>query len=99
MSEKDQGAEQPEAFDLTALEIDQILGLFIGILSAKAWQYMGLQVAPGRKAAEKDMARAAVAIDCISYMADKLVPLIPESEAGRLRAMITDLKINYARNA
>lgn len=98
MSGKEE-AEQPQQFDLTALDIDQILGLFIGILVAKAWQYMGLRLAPGKKDVEKDMVRAAMAIDCVSFMADKIIPSLPDTEASNLRAVITDLKINYAKNA
>jgi len=99
MAEEDQKAEQPQAFDLAALDIEQLLSLFIGILAAKAWQYMGLRVAPGKKEVEKDMARAATTIDCIASLADRLATRLPEAEAGRLRSLITDLQINYAKNA
>jgi len=98
MSPEEEEGGKPRALDLTAIDVDNLLALFIGVLAAKAWQYMGLQLAPGDKEAKKDMARASVAIDCLSYMADKLAPLLPESEVGRLRSMITDLKINYAKN-
>ena len=98
MTEKE-SVEKPSQLDLTALEIEQIIGLFMGILTAKAWQYMGLQLTPGKSETVKDMAKASTTIDCISYLADKIVPLMPESEASSLGAMITDLKINYARNA
>jgi len=50
MSQEDQKADQ--AVDLTALDIDQLLGLFIGILAAKAWQYMGYRLDPGKKEIE-----------------------------------------------
>lgn len=91
--------EQPQAVDLTALDIDQLLGLFIGILAAKAWQYMGLRLAPDKKEAEKDLAKAATAIDCAALLTDKLAPSLPEAEARRLRAIITDLQINYAKQS
>ncbi len=44
--------DSPQPLDLTALDIDQLLGLFIGILSAKTWQYMGLRLTPGKEEAE-----------------------------------------------
>ena len=91
--------EEPQAVDLTALELDQLLGLFLGILSAKAWQYMGVRIAPGKGDAEKDMVKAAAAIDCVAFLAEKIAPGLPAEEAGRLRAMVADLQINYAKKA
>lgn len=91
--------EEQQAVDLTALDIDQLLGLFIGILAAKAWQYMGLRLAPDKKEAEKDLAKAAAAIDCAAFLTERLTPSLPEAEARRLRAMITDLQINYAKQS
>lgn len=92
--EKEEG---PQAVDLTALELDQLLGLFIGILSVKAWQYMGIRLAPGKEESEKDMVKAAAAIDCVAFLAEKIAPSLPAEEAGRLRAMVADLQINYAK--
>ena len=89
--------QEQEGVDLTALEIDQLLGLFIGVLAAKAWQYMGYRLAPGKKEAEKDLARAAAAIDCVSFLAERLSPYIPDAESRRLRALVADLQINYAK--
>jgi len=89
--------EQPQTFDLTALDLDQILGLFAGILATKAWQYMGYRLAPGKEDVERDLAKATAAIDCVSFLVDRLAPSLPEAEAGRLRAMVADLQINYAK--
>ena len=91
--------EGPQAVDLTALEFDQLLGLFLGILSAKAWQYMGVRLTPGKGEAEKDMVKAAAAIDCVAFLADKVAPGLPAEEAGRLRSIVADLQINYAKKA
>ncbi|MBS7651799.1 MAG: DUF1844 domain-containing protein [Candidatus Bathyarchaeia archaeon] len=94
-----EGKEERPLIDLSALDIDQLLSILIGILAAKAWQYMGLRLIPGKEEIEKDMRKAALAIDCAAFMAERLAPRLPESEARRLKAMITDLQINYARNA
>ena len=94
--EKEEG---PQAVDLTALELDQLIGIFIGVLSAKAWQYMGIRLAPGKGEAEKDMVKAAAAVDCVAFLADKVAPGLPAEKAGRLRAMVADLQINYAKKA
>ena len=95
----EESKEEPQAVDLAALDIDQILSLFIGILAAKAWQYMGYRLTPGKKEAEKDLAKAAAAIDCVAFLTEKIAPSLPTEDAGRLRAMVTDLQINYAKKS
>ena len=89
--------ERSQAVDLTALEIDQLIGLFIGILSAKAWQYMGIRLTPGKIEAENDMGKASMAIDCVVFLTEKIAPNLPAEEAGRLREMVADLQINYVK--
>ena len=90
--------EGPAALDLTAVELDDLLGLFIGVLSEKAWQYLGVRLTPGKSEAEKDMARARSAIDCVAFLAEKLAPGLPAEDASRLRSMVADLQLNYVRN-
>ena len=46
---------------------------------------------------EKDLVKAASAIDCASYLSDKLSQYLPLEEAERVKATIIDLKINYAK--
>ncbi|HUS78007.1 MAG TPA: hypothetical protein VM050_05030, partial [Patescibacteria group bacterium] len=69
------------------------------LLSAKAWQYMGVQLTPGTDELEKDMVKASTAIDCVSFRVGRLATLLPESERGKMVAMVADLKINYAKQA
>ena len=87
----------PEPLDVTSLDVYQLLGLFIGVLSEQAWQYMGLRVRPGSQKVEKDMPRAKVAIDCISYMIERLEPQANDAEKNKLRALLADLQINFVR--
>lgn len=94
--EKKEDREAP--LSLTALEVEQILQLFIGVLATKAWQYIGLQLTPGKEEVSKDLRRASTAIDCISLLSEKLNPYLGVEEAERLRSLITDLKINYVEN-
>jgi hypothetical protein len=88
-----------QSLDLTSLEIEQLLSIFIGILVAKAWQYMGLRLAPGKDEIEKDLVKASTSIDCISFMVNNISPFIPEDEIEKLRSMVADLQINYAKHA
>jgi hypothetical protein len=89
--------ERPATLDLTAVELDDLLGLFIGIMSEKAWQYMGIRLAPGKTEADKDMAKAQSAIDCVAFLTEKIAPNLSPDDARRLRARITDLQLNYVK--
>jgi len=86
-----------EAVDLTTFDLDLLLGLFVSVLSAKAWQYMGVRLAPGKEEMEKDLVKASTAIDCVSFLVERLAPNLSETDAGRLKAMVSDLQINYAK--
>jgi hypothetical protein len=99
VTEENPGEETPQALDLTILELDQLLGIFISLLAAKAWQYMGIRLTPGKEEAEKDLVKAAAAIDLVIVMVDKVAPFLDEDDVGRLRSMIADLQLNYARQA
>ena len=89
--------ERLATLDLTAVELDDLLGLFISILSEKAWQYMGVRLAPGKSEVEKDMTKARSTIDCIAFLTDKIAPSLSSDEARRLRSMVTDLQLNYVK--
>ena len=99
MTEEKPDVEAPQALDLTVLELDQLLGIFISLLAAKAWQYMGIRLTPGKEETEKDLVKAAAAIDLVTVMVDKVAPFLGEDDVGRLRSMIADLQLNYARQA
>ena len=99
MTEENPDEETPQALDLTVLELDQLLGIFISLLAAKAWQYMGIRLTPGKEETEKDLVKAASAIDLVTVMVDKVAPFLDEDDVGRLRSMIADLQLNYARQA
>ncbi|MCX6655267.1 MAG: DUF1844 domain-containing protein [Candidatus Bathyarchaeota archaeon] len=89
--------EGPATLDLTAVELDDLLGLFIGILSEKAWQYMGIRLAPGKSEVDKNMVKAKAAIDCVAFLTEKIAPSLSPDEDRRLRSMVTDLQLNYVK--
>ena len=99
MSESKPSGDTHQPLDLTALDLDQLLGLFSGILAAKALQYMGLRLTPGKEDVERDLVKAAAAIDCVSIMIDKMAPRLSDEELSSLRSMIADLQLNYARQS
>ena len=85
--------------DPSTLELEQLFGLFIGLLSGKAWEYMGLRLPPGKSEPEKDLVKASISIDTVEFMVEKLVPTMSKEETDRIRGMVSDLKLNYARQA
>lgn len=99
MSEEKINIGEPQPVDLTAFELEQLLSLFVGILMAKAWQYMGLRLTPGKDTIEKDLVKAASAIDCVSFIVDQMAPSLQEEEVASMRAMVADLQLNYAKQS
>lgn len=91
--------EKTLAFDIAALNTPVLISLFINILSAKAWQHMGLQVKPGTDKIEKDLELAKLAISSVEALIEKLEPQINEDEKKKLKALLTDLQINFAKQA
>ena len=89
--------EKPTSLDLTAIELNDLLGFFIGILSEKAWQHMGFRLIPGKSELEKDMVKAKVAIDCTAFLTEKMIPSLSADEARMIRAMLADIQLNYVK--
>lgn len=83
--------------DIGALDLYQLLEVFIMLLNEQAWRLMGLRVDPRTNEVRKDLERGHVAIDCIISLVDKLEPHVTEDTKIRLRSLITDLQINYAQ--
>ena len=88
--------KKPQVFDIASLDTYDLLGLFISVLSAQAWQHLGLRVKPGTDKVQEDLERASTAIDCISFMVEKLKPRLTQEESNRLTSMTADLKMNFA---
>jgi len=91
------GSEEPKVQDITSLDTYSLIGLFISLLSAKAWQTMGLRVKPGTDKIEKDLDQARTAIDTVDFLVQKLKTRIPELERSGLESMVGDLKLNFVR--
>ena len=92
---KENDEEKTQVLDITTLDTYDLLGFFISILSDQAWQHMGLRVKAGTDKIERDLERARVAIDCISFLVDKLESRLEERDA--MRRLLADLQINFAR--
>ena len=91
------GSEESGIQDITSLDTYSLIGLFIGLLNAKAWETMGLRVKLGTDKIEKDLDQARTAIDAIDFLVQKLKSRIPETEGSRLESLVADLKLNFVR--
>jgi len=85
-----------QGLDLSSLDIEDLIGIFVGVLSGKALEHMGLPVKEGEEP-EKDLTRASVAINSMSCLVDQLEPLVDEDVAKRYRSLVSDLQLNYVR--
>ena len=85
-----------QGLDLSSLDIEDLIGIFVGVLSGKALEHMGLPVKEGEEP-EKDLTRASVAINSMSCLVDQLGPLVDEDVAKRYRSLVSDLQLNYVR--
>ena len=82
--------------DLASLDVEDLLGVFIGVLSGKALEHMGVPLKEGEEP-EKDLRRASVAINSMSCLVDQLEPLVSEEVAKQYRSLVNDLQLNYIR--
>ncbi len=95
-NESENKEQEPSPVDISSLDINELVKLFIMLLSEKAWRYIGLRVDPGTNKINKDLTKAHVAIDCIISLVDKIEPSLDNTDVEGLRKLITDLQLNFA---
>ncbi len=76
-------------------DIYAVLAMFLGELRSLAWLRMGLVANPGTGQIERDMPQAKVAIDTVAFLAQQLEPTVPAEDRLPLRALVSDLQMNY----
>jgi hypothetical protein len=87
---------EEQELDLASLGVEDLLALFIGMLSNKALEHMGLPIKEGEEP-EKDLRRASVAINSMNCLIDQLEPLVSEESVKQYRSLVGDLQLNYVR--
>jgi hypothetical protein len=85
-----------QGVDLASLGVEDLLGVFIGLLSGKALEYMGVPVKEGEEP-EKDLRRASVAINSVSSLVDQLEPMVSDEVVKQYRSLVSDLQLSYVR--
>jgi hypothetical protein len=88
----------PEAA-LAKPDIYAILQVFLRELERLAWWNLGLDTNPFTGAVERDIEQARVTIDAVSALADLLLPHLEGQQARELRTLVTNLRLNYVKQA
>ena len=88
----------PEA-DHELPDIYSVLALFLGELRNLAWLRMGLVANPGTGKIERDLSQAKIAIDTVAFLATQIEPAVPAEEKLPLRALVSDLQINFVEQS
>lgn len=92
--------EQPsEAAEMPAPSVFDLLQFVAGMIAEQAWLHMGLRLAPGQKEPTKDLVQAKVAVDTVVFIADKVHPHVSEEDRRALRALVSDLQINFVKHS
>lgn len=90
----DDGEESNEIPDVRS-----VLALFMGELRNLAWLRMGLVANPMTGQIEKDLGQAKMAIDTVSFLAEQLDPHVAPEERLPLKAMVSDLRLNFVEQS
>ncbi len=91
-------SDEPQQFDLLALDIESILSFVIGLTSTKALQYLGASIEDGEEL-EKDLERARLSIDTTSFLVEKLKPYVDEVEENQLIQVVSNLQFAFLRES
>ena len=92
--------ETPEGIgELPPVDVHSLIAYFIGVLGAQAWQWLGLAKNPVTGQVTQDLEQAKIAIDVIGFLAEQLEPKLTPSEQGDLRALVSDLRINFVQQS
>ncbi len=89
----EQGDEMYDAGQLP--DVYSILALFMGELRNLAWLRMGLVANPGTGEIERDLPQAKIAIDTVGFLATQLEAVVAPDERLPLKAMVSDLQVNF----
>lgn len=80
-------------------DVHTILAMFLGELRNLAWIRMGLVANPLSGVVERDLGQAKVAIDTAAFIAAQLEPVVPAEERLPLRALVSDLRLNFVEQS
>jgi hypothetical protein len=97
MGENEDGEDGEESSEIP--DVRSVLALFMGELRNLAWLRMGLVANPMTGQIEKDMAQAQIAINTVGFLAEQLEPHVAPEERLPLKAMVSDLRLNFVEQS
>ncbi len=92
-------SEEPKAVPLLALDSKSLLSWFAGVLASRAWVDIGLLADPLTGQISKNLDSARLAIDAFDGLVKALRGQVTADETRRLEGMLTDLRLNFVRQA
>ena len=76
-----------------------ILRYAVMLFQAFAWQSLGLMPDPATGQTKQDLEQAKIAIDTVAFMVGLLESKLEGHELRDLRAMVSDLRMNYIQQS
>ena len=95
--EAEAASEEAEAQAADIADVYGTIGFMITLLNEQAWHLMGLVPNPITKEYKKDLGQAQVAIDCVGFLVGKLEGRVTDDDMRRLRTLVADLQVNFAK--
>jgi len=68
---------------------------FIGMLSGKAWEYLGLIMNPETKEMNKDLKKSKITIDTVAFLYDQIKDDLNPEDFKRIENLLANLRMNY----
>ena len=76
-------------------ELPVLFVWFIGMLSEKSWEYLGLIMNPETKKANKNLKKAKITIDTIAFLYDQIKDDLNKEDYKRIESLLANLRMNY----
>lgn len=99
MGENEKNLLEEAARVAAAMSVKDTLQNFIAVLSAKAWQNMGLVINPATGKTEKKLDESKLAIDAVSALVKLLEPVLAPEELRQYRTLVQDLQLNFVNQS
>lgn len=90
---------EAEPLEPGALDVYQVLRIFVGMLGEQAWINLGLHVRPGATDTEVRLTEARIAIDTLKFLRGQLDADLQDVEKRELDNLISSLQLNFVQKS
>jgi hypothetical protein len=81
--------------ELLAPDLPFLLANMAMTLEEQAWRHLGLVANPITRQVEKDMQKAKIAIDVVSFIVTQVAPLVSDNQRRDLQNKVSTLQMNF----